>query len=315
MWNTLVRIVAVLWLAGSATFSTVAHAGAEPLVDQEQPIIDATVGGLAIGGASQQGLAQVVTQGSTGFLTEVRFPVTCSSGDLIVEIQGVDGDRPNGIVLTSQTVPGSTLPPFSPSPPSFRSLALSTPVSLSSGERFAIVLSSAGACGVFRGPTGDPYAGGDLFFDTRPNPQGIWICECEFLDARFDLPFQTIVAVDQTFLAVLIDIKPGAYPNSINLGSAGVIPVAILSSETFDARTIDPESVRLAGAAVRMVGKSGKLLCHEEDVNGDGHVDLVCQVETVELAIEPGESVAMLVATTASGQTVRGEDSVRIVPD
>jgi hypothetical protein len=121
--------------------------------------------------------------------------------------------------------------------------------------------------------------------------------------------------VDQTFLAVLIDIKPGAYPNSINLGSAGVIPVAILSSETFDARTIDPESVRLAGAAVRMVGKSGKLLCHEEDVNGDGHVDLVCQVETVELAIEPGESVAMLVATTASGQTVRGEDSVRIVPD
>jgi hypothetical protein len=313
MWNTLVRIVAVLWLAASAAFPTVAHA--EPLIDQQQPIIDATVGGLAVGGASQQGLAQVVTQGSTGFLTEVRFPVTCSSGDLIVEIQGVDGDRPNGIVLTSQTVPGSTLPAFSPSPPSFRSLALSTPVLLSSGEPFAIVLSSAGACGVFRGPTGDPYPGGDLFFDARPNQQGIWVCVCEFPDARFDLPFQTIVAVDQTFLAVLIDIKPGADPNSINLSSAGVIPVAILSSDTFDARTIDPDSVRLAGAAVKMVGKSGKLLCHEEDVNGDGHADLVCQIETVQLAIEPGESVAVLVATTASGQTVRGEGSVRIVPD
>ncbi|MHC4260722.1 MAG: hypothetical protein ACYSTF_09995, partial [Planctomycetota bacterium] len=29
-----------------------------------------------------------------------------------------------------------------------------------------------------------------------------------------------------------IDIKPGSYPNTINLGSNGVIPVAILSSET-----------------------------------------------------------------------------------
>ena len=39
---------------------------------------------------------------------------------------------------------------------------------------------------------------------------------------------------------VTIDIKPGSDPNSINLGSAGVIPVAILSSEAFDATTVDP---------------------------------------------------------------------------
>ena len=56
---------------------------------------------------------------------------------------------------------------------------------------------------------------------------------------------------------IAIDIKPGSFPNSINLGSNGVVPVAILSTDTFDASTVDPFTVTLAGAAVRMKGKSG----------------------------------------------------------
>ena len=38
-------------------------------------------------------------------------------------------------------------------------------------------------------------------------------------------------------MIVAIDIKPGSYPNSINLKSNGKVPVAILSSPTFDATT------------------------------------------------------------------------------
>src|ERR1051326_6178972 len=68
------------------------------LIDQQQPVIDLTVGGLAIGGDSQQKVAQVVTAGISGFLTEVRFPITCQSADLIVEIQGVTDQKPNGII-------------------------------------------------------------------------------------------------------------------------------------------------------------------------------------------------------------------------
>ena len=64
-----------------------------------------------------------------------------------------------------------------------------------------------------------------------------------------------------------------------------------------------------------MVGKSNKFLCHEEDVNGDGVVDLVCKVETVQFLIEVGDSVAVLEAKTFGGVEIRGEDSVRIVPD
>ncbi len=116
-------------------------------------------------------------------------------------------------------------------------------------------------------------------------------------------------------LEVAIDIKPGSDPNSINLSSAGVIPVAILSSDTFDATTVDPDTVSLAGARVKLVGKSGKYLCHEEDVNGDELLDLVCQVYTAEFMIEEGESVAVLEAETFDGAPIRGEDTIRIVRD
>jgi hypothetical protein len=115
---------------------------------------------------------------------------------------------------------------------------------------------------------------------------------------------------------VSIDIKPGSDPNSINLSSAGVVPVAILSSDTFDATTeVDRDTVALAGASVKMVGKSGKLLCHEEDVNEDGFVDLVCKVVTAQFMIEPGDSKAMLEAYTKGGTPIEGEDFIRIVPD
>jgi hypothetical protein len=113
---------------------------------------------------------------------------------------------------------------------------------------------------------------------------------------------------------VQIDIKPGDATNSINLGSSGVVPVAILSSATFDATTVDPETVTLAGAKVRMVGKSRRPLAHAEDINGDNLLDLVCQVETAQFLIQTGDSVAVLEAETFGGTAIRGEDAIRIVP-
>jgi hypothetical protein len=62
--------------------ATVAHA--TPAIDQQQNVIDSTVGGSAIGGGSAQQLAQVVTAGTSGFLTEVRFPVACDAGSSLI---------------------------------------------------------------------------------------------------------------------------------------------------------------------------------------------------------------------------------------
>lgn len=116
-------------------------------------------------------------------------------------------------------------------------------------------------------------------------------------------------------IEVAIDIKPGSYPNSINLSSAGVIPVAILSSESFDAASIDPDTLRLSGASVGIAGKSGKLLCHLEDVNGDSRNDMVCQFETAQLMLQTGDTMGVITGTTLSGVGIHGQDTVRIVPD
>jgi hypothetical protein len=137
--------------------------------------------------------------------------------------------------------------------------------------------------------------------ETSPNDFG---CDSTRLDLNIVLQA----------LKVAIDIKPGSDPNSVNLGSSGVIPVAILSSATFDATTVDPDSVTLAGAKVRVVGKSGRHLCHNEDVNGDLIVDMVCQVETADLFIVVGDASAVLEAKTTSGLEIFGEDSISIVP-
>ena len=116
-------------------------------------------------------------------------------------------------------------------------------------------------------------------------------------------------------LTVDIDIKPGSgVPPTINLGSAGVIPVAILSSATFDATQVDPASVSLAGAKVRLIGKADRYSCSFPDVNNDGQLDLLCHVETAQFFIETGESLAVLEAETFAGQKIRGEETIRIVP-
>jgi hypothetical protein len=52
---------------------------------------------------------------------------------------------------------------------------------------------------------------------------------------------------------VSIDIKPGSAPNSINPRSRGVIPVAILTTDTFDALDIDPKTWMVTGMRISLV--------------------------------------------------------------
>jgi hypothetical protein len=50
-------------------------------------------------------------------------------------------------------------------------------------------------------------------------------------------------------------------------------------------------------------------------VNADGLDDLVCQVYTAQFMVEPGDTTAILEAYDLDGMKLRGEDSIRIVPD
>ena len=46
-----------------------------------------------------------------------------------------------------------------------------------------------------------------------------------------------------------VDIKPGSCPNPLNVGSQGVLPVAIAGTVDFDVTTVDPNSIRLIDVA------------------------------------------------------------------
>ena len=110
-----------------------------------------------------------------------------------------------------------------------------------------------------------------------------------------------------------IDIKPGSDPNSINLDSNGVVPVAILGSEDFDAAEVNPLTVTLSGAAAKLKGNSGNA-GSLEDVNDDGYLDRVVQVITEQLVLTSGDTVAVLNAYTYAGLALTGSDWIRIVP-
>src|SRR5436190_14125647 len=76
-----------------------------------------------------------------------------------------------------------------------------------------------------------------------------------------------------------IDINPGALPNTINLKPGGTVSVAILSTPAFDARTVNPLTVTLAGAPVKLKGQGNPTFSFQ-DVNGDGLLDLIVRVDT-----------------------------------
>jgi hypothetical protein len=91
--------------------------------------------------------------------------------------------------------------------------------------------------------------------------------------------------------------------------------VAILSTEEFDATTVDPETVKLAGAGVDVRGKSNEYMAHHEDVDGDWLVDLVVQIATENLdpdALQDG--YAFVTGSTFDGQMFEGADEITIVP-
>ena len=125
--------------------------------------------------------------------------------------------------------------------------------------------------------------------------------------------FSPFVIAESPVMGVSIDIKPGSFPNTINLGSGGTVPVAIFSTASFDARTVDPLTVTLASAPVKLKGK-GTPMASFEDVNGDGLLDLVVHVETTALQLSASDTVAVLEGQTTGGTMIRGNDSVRVVP-
>jgi hypothetical protein len=117
-------------------------------------------------------------------------------------------------------------------------------------------------------------------------------------------------------LTVWIDIQPDSFLNRINPKSVGKIPVAILSSATFDAPSqVDQTSLQSSPTFGRTGDEQSLVRCSSpEDVNADGLLDLVCHFSTQAAGFRPGDTKGVLKGKTVSGQPLIGSDSVQIVP-
>jgi hypothetical protein len=161
-------------------------ARADHVIDQMQPSTNAAAGTLAVGGASEQKLAQTFTAALGGRLSDLFLPVSCASGALVVEIHDVVGGLPGPAVLWRMTFSAASLPAVGGR---FRRLDLGGGPVVAAGARRALVLSNpTGTCSLARSVGGDSYPGGAAFFDARPNPPG-WLA----LAPERDLPFMEVV--------------------------------------------------------------------------------------------------------------------------
>lgn len=108
---------------------------------------------------------------------------------------------------------------------------------------------------------------------------------------------------------MLVDIKPASLPNMINPRSRGKIPVAILTTELFDATAVDPTTVLFGATGMEVAPVQSAT----EDVDGDGDLDMVLHFVTQDTGITCGNTFALLTAVTFGGETVKGFDSIETV--
>ena len=111
-----------------------------------------------------------------------------------------------------------------------------------------------------------------------------------------------------------IDIKPGSDPNSIRLSNKGVIPMAILGTDTFDVTDVDVTTLEFGpdGAApAHDLTDPIVYADHLRDVNDDGFTDLVSHYRIQETGISVGDTEACVTGQTTGGVSIEGCDAVR----
>lgn len=134
-----------------------------------------------------------------------------------------------------------------------------------------------------------------------------------------------VLVVPSQAFEVAIDIKPGGYPNSLNIDGKGVIPVAVLGTDSFDVVQIDVLTLDFAGLEAK-ANQKGEVQCAIEDVSGDftyaegapdGYQDLVCHFLDDLERWNPDNGTAILTGSLLSeygGTVFAGSDEYRLVP-
>jgi hypothetical protein len=125
-------------------------------------------------------------------------------------------------------------------------------------------------------------------------------------------------------LSASLDIKPGSCPNPINTRSNGLLPAALLGTDSFDVNEIDLASLRLEGVAPFLSSYEdvaqpyGGYLCGCTEAGADGLLDLTLKFSTQSIisaigSSELGDVTLTLTGTLLNGTPIEGQDCVIFV--
>jgi hypothetical protein len=127
-----------------------------------------------------------------------------------------------------------------------------------------------------------------------------------------DLTDNVATATLEVFQAVAIDVSPKDPANVVNLTRGGSVTVAILTTDTFNAATVDPRSVCFgdAEAPAERTCIEQHVTGHLEDVNKDRRPDLVLHFEVSATGIDVSDTAACLRARTTGGIGLYGCEAI-----
>lgn len=120
------------------------------------------------------------------------------------------------------------------------------------------------------------------------------------------MPLETTAQPKPAVIQVMIDVKPGDTPTTLEPTREGMVPIAVLSTRDFDAAQIDADSVR-AGATGTEASMFKSML---EDVDRDKDVDLLLLFRVKDLALNCRVKAVTLKGKMLKGQDIEGSEAV-----